>query len=976
MGEIHKFTKDGVTLFPATTTDAVVHPQIRSSISDLIYEYNVTVLYPNSGSYGTSKYTLQGAISLLYSKLEDSQKIPGIKIVFDLKDSDETQEWRYNGGLFTSVSSWSRQDSWYADNVEGIADLDNNILNDALRKSEQNLTENERSQVKKNLAVELDAYSITWGVNSDINNLITTGIYTISGYRSNETDNLPINEINVNISGILKVIKSPKNIAQYLVLVGNESISKSFSRVYNFLTDTWGNWNILDQTKNLGTINLFDFNRIIEPGEYRAVIRDQYMGATNQDIKFYIYRNGSNISQLVYLPNSTPLYRYIKGNTWSEFEKLVTEDEIRKLQNTISNLQVAVNELQLKTSEDYCVASWDPNDLKPECDEVFGKLSFCDDWDFYLIDTTTLPDENGVIKPVGKLKRNNLLRFEDGSWAPTVGITESRKSECSDSLYFDKLKESKYCDAGKFNSKNFYDEYGVNTDLYNSEGNKVNILRPWETTETKYTIGISRNDTIYFLDNVIGESGKIWKGIFSKPIAWDGIDVSKYELKTTAISPGPCTLITENSTPKSRNFFYTYPGQSSCKGVTGKDTGCEMFYNHNRAYPVSYDTNTSGYRATQINSMKWARNNNSNVKSPVPIAEGSIFALNAFITSYEIFYGTKNLHDENKFTGGICSITCNNEDSWLKYGGIRVRDVKDTEWYYAAWGDPTRIYDYYSIYHRTTSDKNADETTWSDVVNYSSPKEACMESQMAASYAIETGINENTEFEFYGSIYWYKNVPNTTGNEKGLNVIVYKKIESTIDLYTGLENKPFTVKIEAILRVGLLNGVNLGGDSSIYYGGGFELVGTNDITVNPEHSPSMGGYPINIYLETEQSKWLYEERYQKQINFDFEQYYPLLARSINLDGRGYSIERIPFTIISTKKGGTNSSGECSYYWSGNNWSYEAVEANTFNRICCICRYHSVNESLGYRSARYSHLSNGTQHYYSTSMQTRINTEKY
>ena len=36
MGEIHKLTKDGITLFPATTTDAVVHPQVRAAVSTLL----------------------------------------------------------------------------------------------------------------------------------------------------------------------------------------------------------------------------------------------------------------------------------------------------------------------------------------------------------------------------------------------------------------------------------------------------------------------------------------------------------------------------------------------------------------------------------------------------------------------------------------------------------------------------------------------------------------------------------------------------------------------------------------------------------------------------------------------------------------------------------------------------------------------------------------------------------------------------
>lgn len=45
-----------------------------------------------------------------------------------------------------------------------------------------------------------------------------------------------------------------------------------------------------------------------------------------------------------------------------------------------------------------------------------------------MLDTTD--NANKTTLPVGKLKRNNLLRFEDGSFAPTVGITEDMRAEC------------------------------------------------------------------------------------------------------------------------------------------------------------------------------------------------------------------------------------------------------------------------------------------------------------------------------------------------------------------------------------------------------------------------------------------------------------------------------------------------------------------------------------------------------------------
>lgn len=41
------------------------------------------------------------------------------------------------------------------------------------------------------------------------------------------------------------------------------------------------------------------------------------------------------------------------------------------------------------------------------------------------------------MRPVGKLRKNNLLRFENGDFAPTVGITEEMRAECDVELYLD-----------------------------------------------------------------------------------------------------------------------------------------------------------------------------------------------------------------------------------------------------------------------------------------------------------------------------------------------------------------------------------------------------------------------------------------------------------------------------------------------------------------------------------------------------------
>lgn len=1023
MGEIHKLTKDGKTLFPATTTDAVVHPQVRAAISSLITEYNISALFPTSGDSDSERYTLQGAVSILNDKLKDYQKIPGIKIIFtDLKK--DTQEWRYLGyGLFTDITSWAREDSWYEDLNQEVDNLDENLINDALRKTEQSLSSVEKNQVKTNLDLQLEAKKVTWNSTENLNNYINTGIYTISGYRVNPEDNLPINSYgsDTQISGTLVVNKTVNSGVTGQTLMITDSTSgntKTYRRTFSETDVTWSDWSCSCEKVDLGLVTFDTLDFLNLPGIYVGSIKNpeeitddislvlgsSLTGNTCFKLINTINKDYNNLrcSQILYLqsnvdpennkPAETIFLR--TGNRTSELSDFVFTEftgfitkayldnvfkpelniQLEDLSNEISGIKEIVEEIQLKESTDYCVAAWDPNSLSPECMETFGNLEFCDEWNVYLLDTTDNTGE--TTRPVGKLMRNNFLRFEDGSWAPTVGILESRRAECDVALYLSSdggTTLDLYCEEGQFDPVTFYDEYGMNTKLYNAEGNEVNILRPWETTETKYTIGIGREKTIYLLDNVKGNSGKYWKGIFSTPMTWDGIDISQFELKPTAISPGPCAVIDDNGVSKSRNFFYLYEGYSSSKGLKGELTNCEILYKTGRTYPVSYDYESStGTRISQMNSMKWARNNNATTTSPLPFAEGGFHALNSYITSYEVFYGTKYLHSESKFTGGICSMTCNNETTWKTNGGCRVK-ASEGDWIYKNWGSNLKANGYYG---------NAalnDALNMSTYLNHYAPKEECMESQMVASFAQEMGIAENTEFEFYGNTYWYTNIPETKGLRDGkMNVVIRKKVSGTINMYNSSAN-PVTLDLEAILKVGLCNGVNLGGDVFIYYGGGYEQVGTNTPETGETNEAgnkleNKGGYPIKLYLEPDQSKWLYEETYTKANygEFEFEKKYPLLVEEqVNLSGEGYVSKRIPYTGFALTKGGSNTTGECAYHWSGNYWGYSNSNHGYRTRIGLRFRFSADHGSYGFRTSHANRTAAFSHPYSSACAQARI-----
>lgn len=272
MGEIHKFTRGDVTLFPATITDAVVHPQMRATVSEMITEFNVSKLFPTSGSNNSSSYTLQSAISLLYNKLEVQHQVPGIKIIFIDVEKNEPQEWRYLGRAFTNPQNWAREDSWYVEMNEEVGDIDTNFFDDALRKSEQLLTQGEKDQVKSNLGIELDVKKINWSNSQNLNQYKTPGVFIITGYKY-LYDNIPIKYVdsNVKIFATLTVYKIPntEQVGQNIVILDSNSGNiKTYSRTYNN-TNEWGIWSSLKSEIDLGTgIDANDLSKLTESTTY------------------------------------------------------------------------------------------------------------------------------------------------------------------------------------------------------------------------------------------------------------------------------------------------------------------------------------------------------------------------------------------------------------------------------------------------------------------------------------------------------------------------------------------------------------------------------------------------------------------------------------------------------------------------------------------------------------------------------------
>lgn len=556
-------------------------------------------------------------------------------------------------------------------------------------------------------------------------------------------------------------------------------------------------------------------------------------------------------------------------------------------------------------SDDFGAGGWTTGDLSAVAAASQGDATPGLDWEFYLLDTTDNAGETTT--PVGKLARNNLLRYEDGTFAPAVGITEGMRAACDVALY-DGSGNLVYA-AGAYDAEAEWETdkalivaggylESAARKLYTDAEATTEVshkLRPWETVETKYTIGKALPYKVWLLDNSKGYSGKTWRGLFKKAVIWDGVDVSPYPLAPTAISPCPsCTV-----GGKTRNFFYLYEGEANCKSADGEGSLCTMFSN-GRTYPRVNDI-------SQMANMNYARANNADDTLPYPFAEGGYHALNTFIISQEVLYGTKYLHDPSMFGSGIsANNNCNSEATWKLYGGVRYKLSSGDTWKYCNWNASTDIY-------RTAAGARSN---MSATVNYEYPKEQCMESQMALSYAVETGVAAGTEFEMYGGTYWYENVDGALGVADGyMNARVYKKMSQTFGGYdsTGAE---VSWDVEVILRMSLIEGMNISGDIYAYWGGGYEQVGTCRYLQSVQRT----GNDIELYLQPDQTKWTNETNVQKTNLgvFDFEDSYIKVGEYKNLSN-SWVKTRAAYTAWKTESGGSVSTGECCYIDDANYW---------------------------------------------------------
>ena len=553
--------------------------------------------------------------------------------------------------------------------------------------------------------------------------------------------------------------------------------------------------------------------------------------------------------------------------------------------------------------------------------EKHGNNEWLRQYNFVLCDMTKTvgKTENGVSFSTQKyitLRRDNLLRNAGGDFAPVVVISDEQYADSTLALYTKSgSKYSTYCSAGGYSPEAYVENMlrpfyaGSKTadaiKLYkkNSDGaySEAHALLPWETVDNKWSVFLdSFGRDVYFLDNIEGESGTVWRGIFSdltnvEDGKWDGIDLSQYRIRRTGISPCPVTTVSYNGKTVTRNMFYLKQGMSNCQGGAGSSNCTTMLRDQNRTYPRVNDVQA-------INLMNYSRNNNPDTNKPYPCAEGGYNNWSASIMAQELIHGTKSLYTSDMYGSGISSNEpCANEANYLLSGGTRMKLSTSSTWtHYKKWGDTAPF--------KPASSVAA--TTMTTSLNQEHPKEQCMESLIVLSFAKEFGIAADTWFTVYGGTYKYVTPSGCKGLPDGyMNARVYKDIGGTVNGYNTSTSAAETWTVEAMLRMSICGGINLCGDIFSYWPGGADVI----ITILNDPATTKVGNKAEAYSELDQLKWVRDTNTKLSLatKFESQKAYPL-RYTLESTFNNWIKKREGYTPIGSSVGGDISSGECCY----------------------------------------------------------------
>ena len=611
---------------------------------------------------------------------------------------------------------------------------------------------------------------------------------------------------------------------------------------------------------------------------------------------------------------------------------------------------------------DNCVMGFKDESLSVTPIESHGNTEWLRNYNFVLCDMTKTIDrtDNGVAyktQAYTVLQRDNILRNIDGVYSPAVVISDAQYADSQLALYIKSGSTyTLYCSAGNYDPvayvENMLRPYYAGSKtaaaikLYkkNADGtySEAHCLLPWETVDNKWSIFLdSFGRDIYFLDNVKGESGTVWRGIFSdlsnmEDGKWDGIELSQYRMRHTGISPSPATTVSYNGKTVTRNMFYLKQGMTNCQGGAGNSNCTTMLKDTSRTYPRVSDVNV-------VNLMNYARNNNPDVTKPYPCAEGGYNNMSAHVMALELIHNTKALYVDPIsgapiYGSGISSNEkCDSETTFLLSGGTRMRKSSTEAFQYKKWSDTAPF----------KPSSTASATSMTKTLNGEYPKEQCMESQIVLSFAKEFGIAPDTWFTVYGGSYKYVTPSGCKGLSDGyMNARVYKNISGTVKGYNTSTSAAETWNVEVMLRMSICGGLNLCGDIISYWPGGVDVI----YTVLNDPAVSKVGNKAEAYYQLDQLKWVRDTNIKLALATQFESQKAYKAGGVlGSTFNGWLVSRASYVPIATKSisGGSISSGECCYV-NLNNDGYGS-DLTVHQRAGLRCRYFASNSLCAPRS---------------------------
>ena len=326
--------------------------------------------------------------------------------------------------------------------------------------------------------------------------------------------------------------------------------------------------------------------------------------AANQNIETYI--KAANI------PSGTKYVRFSSAKAYAYSFRIETDSAAER--NSMQIIQLRKDVRNLKLMQTGGVAGfWDTNSLNPQMESYIGNKSVLDDWDFYLI-----KEDGDNTKIVGKLQKNNIFRFDDGSFAPVMIRTADDESE--------------------------------------NPG--------WETEDQGYAIVRAWNHPMFILDGV-GLDGRTVHGLFEEQVTIDGITAKMIE------QTGICADLPTMYNGVLRSILFKNGINTGC-GSKGASNLVTVFAEG--SYPK---TNVS-----QIMNNQYSRKKNTDQASVDVFSEQMGIHKLSHIFAHFLKYGTYDLHNYNMFGGGISPNDSINASMWGKVSGVRYSIDNKTTWVY------------------------------------------------------------------------------------------------------------------------------------------------------------------------------------------------------------------------------------------------------------------------------------------------------